>query len=68
MPSLLWIVRPESYISKCLEEEWKEKLPNARANAYDLVLNGLEIGGGSLRIHNSGLQKEVFKTIGLSEK
>ncbi len=47
---------------------WKEKLPTARAQAYDLVLNGLEIGGGSLRIHNPELQKEVLKTIGLPPK
>ncbi len=48
------------------EKLWKEKLPNSRAQAYDLVLNGLEIGGGSLRIHNSELQKTVLETIGLT--
>ena len=47
---------------------WKEKLPNANAQAYDLVLNGLEIGGGSLRIHNPELQKNVFEVIGFSSK
>ncbi len=47
------------------EELWTTHLPQARAEAYDLVLNGLEIGGGSLRIHNPELQKKVFKTIGL---
>ena len=47
---------------------WKEKLPKARAQAFDLVLNGLEIGGGSLRIHNPELQVEVLKTIGLSSQ
>ncbi len=46
---------------------WKETLPNSKAQAYDLVLNGLEIGGGSLRIHNSELQKTVLEIIGLSE-
>ncbi len=40
-------------------------LPTARAQAYDLVLNGLELGGGSLRIHDSALQRQVLQTIGL---
>ena len=48
-----------------VKSDWESNLPNARAQAYDLVLNGLELGGGSLRIHDSDLQKEVLKTIGL---
>ena len=45
-----------------------EKEPHqVRANAYDLVLNGVEIGGGSIRINDLGLQKKIFKTLGLSE-
>ena len=40
-------------------------LPTARAQAYDLVLNGLELGGGSLRIHKAELQRQVLHTIGL---
>ncbi|HJN34247.1 MAG TPA: aspartate--tRNA ligase [Prochlorococcus sp.] len=44
---------------------WMERLPQARAQAYDLVLNGLELGGGSLRIHNAELQRQVLQTIGL---
>jgi aspartyl-tRNA synthetase len=43
-----------------------EDLKTARAQAYDLVLNGFEIGGGSLRIHQPDLQAQVFETIGLS--
>ena len=46
--------------------DWMKNLPKTRAQAYDLVLNGLELGGGSLRIHNSDLQQAVMKTIGLS--
>ena len=46
-------------------ERWAETLPTARAQAYDLVLNGLELGGGSLRIHDSALQRQVLQTIGL---
>jgi len=39
-----------------------------RAQAYDLVLNGYEVGGGSIRIHNMELQQEIFKTLGLTPK
>ncbi len=39
-----------------------------RSKAYDLVLNGNEIGGGSIRIHNTDLQKIVFKLLGIDNK
>ena len=39
-----------------------------KANAYDMVLNGVEIGGGSLRIYDSELQEKVFEAIGLSQE
>ena len=45
--------------------QWAKTLPAARAQAYDLVLNGLELGGGSLRIHDSALQRQVLQTVGL---
>ncbi|MDM7951727.1 MAG: aspartate--tRNA ligase [Cyanobium sp. CZS 25K] len=45
--------------------QWAATLPTARAQAYDLVLNGLELGGGSLRIHDAALQRQVLQTIGL---
>jgi aspartyl-tRNA synthetase len=38
-----------------------------RANAYDLVINGVEIGGGSVRIHDASIQKLMFKVLGFSE-
>ena len=37
-----------------------------KANAYDMVLNGVEIGGGSLRIYNADLQEKVFESLGLT--
>ena len=51
-----------------IPERWSKTLPNARAQAYDLVLNGLELGGGSLRIHDANLQYQVLQTIGLSQE
>ncbi|NSW95238.1 MAG: aspartate--tRNA ligase [Bacteroidales bacterium] len=39
-----------------------------RANAYDLVINGTEIGGGSIRIHDTSIQKLMFKVLGFSEE
>ena len=43
-----------------------DDLTTARAQAYDLVYNGIEIGGGSLRIYQKDIQEKVFETIGLS--
>jgi len=39
-----------------------------RANAYDLVINGVEIGGGSIRIHNKELQKKMFTILGFTDE
>lgn len=38
-----------------------------RANAYDMVINGVEVGGGSIRIHNRDLQKKMFSLLGFSD-
>ena len=40
---------------------------SCRAQAYDLVLNGVEVGGGSIRIHDSALQARVFQALGIAE-
>jgi aspartyl-tRNA synthetase len=39
-----------------------------KANAYDLVVNGVELGGGSIRIHNRDLQKKMFKLLGFTDE
>ena len=39
-----------------------------RARAYDVVLNGTELGGGSIRIHDTGLQSRVFRLLGIGEE
>ncbi|HWQ79700.1 MAG TPA: aspartate--tRNA ligase [Anaerovoracaceae bacterium] len=39
-----------------------------RARAYDIVLNGIELGGGSIRIHDRNLQRKMFEVLGLSEE
>ena len=39
-----------------------------RANAYDMVINGVEVGGGSIRIHNKNLQQKMFKVLGFSDE
>ena len=46
-----------------------EKDPGkVRANAYDLVINGVEIGGGSIRIHDTVIQKLMFKVLGFTDE
>jgi aspartyl-tRNA synthetase len=49
-----------------------DKLDNdpgaCRAQAYDIILNGFELGGGSIRIHDTGIQARLFKAIGLSDE
>ena len=39
-----------------------------RANAYDMVINGVELGGGSIRIHDRTLQEKMFEILGFSEE
>lgn len=46
----------------------KDSPEKVRARAYDLVLNGTEIGGGSVRIHSMSMQDEMFKTLGITRE
>ena len=47
---------------------FKSDPANALAYAYDIVLNGTELGGGSIRIHDRNIQKDVFSVIGLTDE
>ncbi len=49
-------------------EKLKSDPSNVRANAYDMVINGVEIGGGSIRIHDKGLQQKMFDALGFTEE
>jgi aspartyl-tRNA synthetase len=52
----------------CSPEELKADPANALSRAYDMVLNGCELGGGSLRIHDQQMQKTVFEILNISEE
>lgn len=59
------------FTSPCIEDIEKLKsgdLGNVKSIAYDIVYNGTELGGGSVRIHNSEVQSAIFKALGLTEE
>lgn len=66
-----WVARHHPFTSPKPDQiEWmkdKAKYPYIMANAYDLVLNGTEIGGGSIRIHQRDLQLQMFEALGIDE-
>ncbi len=54
-----------------MEEDWHkvdEKPGEVRAKAYDIVLNGTELGGGSVRIHQNEIQEKMFEVLGFSKE
>ena len=52
----------------CSPEELKANPLEALSRAYDMVLNGVELGGGSIRIHDEAMQETVFEVLGISEE
>jgi aspartyl-tRNA synthetase len=79
--AFLWITEPPLFEWSEEEEGWvsvhhpftspatDDLAPEtARARAYDVVVNGWELGGGSIRIHRPGVQRSVFEALGLSAK
>merc|ERR1719189_3572271 len=80
-PMLEWDEEDERFVAKHhpFPSPWTEdiqmmtsldkkdpKLNDVRANAYDCVINGVEVGGGSIRIHNRELQEKVFEVLGFT--
>ena len=56
---------PKPEHEKYFYSDKKEDLEKVCANAYDFVLNGSELGGGSIRIHNADVQKRMFEVLGI---
>ncbi len=64
LPSITPFTAP---LDEDLEKLDREPL-NVRAKAYDLVLNGIEIGGGSIRIHDPEVQSRVFSLLNIADE
>ena len=65
-----WVAKHHPFTSP-MDEDLKyldEDPGKVRAKAYDIVLNGVEIGGGSIRIHSQELQNKMFSLLGFTEE
>lgn len=65
-----WVAKHHPFTSPKTEDISKLSSDpgNVRANAYDMVINGVEIGGGSIRIHDKDLQSKMFETLGFTKE
>ncbi len=65
-----WVAKHHPFTSPKPEDiDLLKKDPgNVRANAYDMVINGVEVGGGSIRIHNKNLQATMFEVLGFTKE
>ena len=59
---------PKPEHEKWFYSDRKEDLERVCANAYDFVLNGTELGGGSIRIHNADMQSRMFEVLGIGKE
>ena len=65
----LWAAEHHPFTQpSCNPTDLLEDPEAARARAYDVVLNGYELGGGSIRIHSADMQEAVFKTLNMGDK
>jgi aspartyl-tRNA synthetase len=65
-----WVSIHHPFTSPKLEDipHLEERPHEVRARAYDIVLNGVELGGGSIRIHDQNLQQRIFRLLGMDEE
>ena len=66
--SIVAMHHPFTAPSNCTPERLKSEPYKVYADAYDMVINGYEVGGGSVRIHKSDMQQAVFEVLGISEE
>ncbi len=65
-----WVARHHPFTMPVLEdlERYKDDPGKIRALSYDIIINGFEVGGGSIRIHDRKIQEKVFELIGIGKE